>query len=141
MTANSEIIERIVKGKLWLPAVASLWITFATFEIKTEYFAITIAATDHDTPIYLGILFFIVWLIMLYVPPKKPKVRTFNSQLVTISPVTRGLSTRIIGDITHEGKGGWMLMEEAVTLKTEHHDLKAAEKNDKITGLQQTPRR
>ena len=119
-----------------MPGFAVLCITFATFEIKTDYFSITIASNDHDTPVYLGILFFMVWLIMLYVPPNKPKVRTTNSQLVTISPVTRGLATRIIVNISHDGKNGWMLMEEAVTIKTEHHDLKSAEKNDKMTGLQ-----
>ena len=137
MTASSETIEKIIKNKLWMPGIGILWLTFATFEISTSYFSITIASKDQDTPVYLGILFFMVWIIMLCIPPKKPtKSRSINSEMVTISPATRGLATRIIGNIKHGGKGGWMLMEDAVKLKTEHHDLKSSEKSEKITGLQ-----
>lgn len=137
MSENGALIERIIKNKLWIPLAAVLWISFAVFKIDTPYFTITIATQDDDTPVYIGLFFFLIWLIMQYIPPKDRRTNgRSNGNLVSISHVTRGLASRLIGSIEQDGKKGWMLFEDAIKLKTEHHKLKVPDKDEKITGLQ-----
>lgn len=137
--SEKALLASLIKAdkKALMPLFSFTWITFALFEISIpNIVTISVATEGSEMPLYVAVGFTLIWVAMQYKPPPERREKTSRAYNVVVSPVTRNLATRIIGKIAHNGKANWMLFEEALGMRTEHHELKPKEKDEKITGLQ-----
>lgn len=127
------IVSSVLKSdkRSLFPLFAFSWLTLALFEFTTPLGSVSVATENKDMPVYVGLVMTFIWLVMLYKPPAAKRDRR-----VTLSHVTRNLVDRIKGTISHKGHSDWMLFSDATKLKTDHHDLEEARKNETLNGLQ-----
>ena len=120
------------------PIFTCIWLSCAMFEFSIPGVGeVTIATDNKQMPVYVGIAFGLVSLVLYlldrYLPAARrdvPRPKT----AVALTHVTRNLATRIVGPIEEDGKH-WMLFEDALKKTTEHHTLPLIERDMKITGL------
>ena len=139
MGATFKTVAGLIKNDrlILIPFFCFVWLSCAMFEFKVPGIGeVSVSTKNHDLPVCVGLVFTGIWMMTLYFPPPERRTLAREDNNVTISHVSRNLASRVIGTIEHNGKGGFMLFEDALKLRTEHHELQPEQKDLKITGLQ-----